>query len=438
MNVLSQLQASGALPPGRTIQHARALREELDPQVPLPVHDSIAVLNLSVKLALIVGRAAASTFPALLRERALQAIALDPFAYFELECKDAGISRDADAYLPGYSFFFVSKLSARNLPLPRIQPKPRSTLQGYPAWTSHPCLATNLTDAQWAVLAPLIPPDPRVDWLSGQPPVIIAANRWGFSRYHPGSEFNDFVILQEHDRILQRFPGLAAPPLPAPQLRRPGRPRKQPPSPRALLDAIFWKLATGHTWKDLPAGFPPARLCRDHYRRLFLSGRLYTLLLALYNHLRLEAGIAIRSLVEAGVFTTTPGQKIALSPGVPPTWENYTALLFMQLARKTYSRLQREWVRESPWHLPLPDFKGDSLLSTGALAAVRPAGVPPPKIAAKRLPPDSSVSFAPSRLGLSLRSRLPAPQASGVEGPVLSEAEGLAPNSRSAPSPQHS
>jgi hypothetical protein len=137
-----------------------------------------------------------------------------------------------------------------------------------------------------------------------------------------------------------------------------------------LLDAIFWKLATGQPWHALPLGFPPMRACRKYYHRLYLSGRLYTLLLALYNHLRSEAAIDLPGLLQAGVFTTTPAQKIALSPAAPPTWENYTALLFMQLARLAYTRLQRQHKQAHPLYPLLPDFKGTAALSTGALPII--------------------------------------------------------------------
>jgi len=354
VKALAQLHNSGALPPEQITGEARALTGRLFPMLGAARHDPLTIIKLTVQLVRMISSIAASSIPAVLLERALSEIALDPFCFFKRTFKDSGITRDAD------SFFFVSKFSARNTPLP----------------PAHPSLATNLTDEQWAVLAPLIPPDPRADWLSGQHPVIIAANRWGFSDYSPGSVFTDFEILQDHDRILQRHPALATPPPPSSRHPKRGRPPNLPASPRALLDAIFWKLATGHTWSELPGGFPPARVCRKYYRRLFLSGRLYTLLLALYNHLRLEGGVYLWELMEAGVFTTTAGQKIALAPGVPATWQNYTALLFMQLARGVYSRLQAEWKREHPLHLPLPSSKGDDALSTGELPAPRPAAIP--------------------------------------------------------------
>ena len=268
----------------------------------------------------------------------------------------------------------------------------------------YPRLATNLTDSQWAVLAPLIPPDPHLDWLIGEPTVIIAANCWGFTQYYFTGEFNDFVIMQEYHRVLQRFPALysGSPHLPSANRKGRGRPRT---SPRALLDAIFWKLATGQPWHALPSGFPPLALCRKYYRRLFLSGRLYTLLLALYNHMRLEASIDLTALMEAGVFTTTPSQKIALSPKAPPTWENYTALLFMQLARSAYSRQERQHKQSNPFYPLLSDFKGTSALSTGELpggAANHPAsseaaepGISSPLSESDHAPEVSELEFQP-------------------------------------------
>lgn len=107
----------------------------------------------------------------------------------------------------------------------------------------HPSLATNLTDQQWAVLAPSSHPIRRASG-SWAPPVLIAANRWGFTQNTPG-EFVDFVAMQEYYEVLRRFPALiASRPPPAPKKR--GLPRDFI-SPRALLDAIFWKLATGRT-----------------------------------------------------------------------------------------------------------------------------------------------------------------------------------------------
>ena len=323
--------------------------------------------------------AKSSYIPTLLCQRTLADLAHDPFGWFEADYRSWGIERDTD------SFFFVSEKSARNSLLSQFLPASSSSPQIPAFWEAAgvPAFATSLTDEQWALLAPLLPPDPYMDWLLGEPPVLIAANRWGLTRHEPG-EFSDFSALQNYHKILQRFPALLAPPRPA--AKRRGRPCSAE-SPRALLDAILWKLSTGHTWKELPDEFPSAHKCARYYRRLFLSGRLYTLLYALYLHLSREARVDIRDLLERDIFTTTPSQHIALAPGVPATWQNYTALLFMQLARDAFLRAEREKHREREYYPLTPVLRGEDSLSTGRLdlgpsAPPEPAFLPVEKSAA--------------------------------------------------------
>jgi len=286
-----------------------------------------AVLDYQVQLGLLAADVALEYYIPEIQFKQLRAIVRDPLGWILKGFHRWGITRDADSFLD------VSEKGARFSPLP----------------PDHPHLATNLTEDQWSLLQPLIPPDPYHDFVCSQPPVIIAANRWGFSRYTPGDEAADIKVMGEHDRILRRAPGLLGPPVGK-------RPRKRVYSQRALLDAIFWKLATGHTWDKLPAAFPPMRTCRKYYRRLFQSGRLYTLLLALYNHMRFELGVDPWTLYEEGYITTTPNRRIALVPGTPPTSVNYTALLFLQLARNAWTTLENDRSRELPaeYRLTLP------------------------------------------------------------------------------------
>ncbi len=186
--------------------------------------------------------------------------------------------------------------------------------------------------------------------------------------------------MQDYYRILKRYPALCVEdpprfPDPVPDTSRlssrprklgPGRPRS---SPRALLDAIFWKLATGQKWDRLPHGFPPMRTCRKYYRRLYLGGRLYTLLLALYNHMVLQTGTDPFSLLESGLITATASHCFALSPSAPATSANYTALLFLQLANTARSRLMRMVDQDHPHSRRLHhlDISGSASLSTGQL-----------------------------------------------------------------------
>jgi transposase len=338
-------------PLDRIVEEARTARRELSLPSPAAVDEFVPAFRIYLQFSNIITRAYSACIPARRLSDALSSIAHDPFGWFERGYLECGITRDADSFLP------VSEKGTYYSPLP----------------PDHPRLATNLTDSQWAVLAPLIPPDHHLDWLTGQPPVIIAASRWGFTQYHYTSGLNDSAILKKYYQVLQRFPALCTSiHSPNPKDlgmgqgwgRGPGRPRT---SPRLLLDAILWKLATAQPWQALPPAFPPMRLCRKYYRRLLRSGRVYTLLLALYNHMRTETSIDLPGLLEAGVFTTTSSQKIALSPAASPTRENYTALLFMQLARSAYSRLHRQDQQIPPICARFPDFKGASALSTGEL-----------------------------------------------------------------------
>jgi transposase len=350
---------NGAQPPHKIVPGVQKALVQLLTAEKKIKSPSIAVMQLELKLIMLSVRAKAQAIPAMLRARTLENLATDPFTYFENDYRDWGITRDAD------SFFPVSKLSARNSP----SNAPDSPLQMRSIWGGAGGgaeFATNLTDEQWAVLEPLIPPDPWLDWLTGEPPVIIAANRWNFTRYIPTGEFKDFAILQNYRQVLQRTPTLMAPAPLASTAKKRGRPCNSI-SPRALLNAIIWKLATAQNWDALPGDFPPMRLCRKYYRRLFLSGRFYTLMLALYNHMRLETDVDPWLLLQAGLFTTTPSQNIALSAQAESTWQNYTALLFMQLAREAYARLERNRKQAQPIYRILPVLKGDSKLSTGRI-----------------------------------------------------------------------
>jgi len=274
---LNQAVRAGLLSVGAVCREIHRAHSEIEVLRPASDREALAQDRLTLKLVDVFAAAIMVEAELVIKRRALENIARNPFDYFARWYQRAGISRDAD------SFFIVSEKSAQNSPLPPL----------------HPPLATNLTDKGWAVLAPLVPPEPFHEFVYGQPPLIIAANRYAFTPYTPQGEFADFVIMEEYRGLLQRTPALLAPP---PAKRR-ARSRKY--SPRALLDAILWKLATGHTWKELPDGFPPVRACQKYYRRLFRSGRFYTMLLALYNHMRLELCVDPWKLLEAGLFTTT-------------------------------------------------------------------------------------------------------------------------------------
>jgi hypothetical protein len=151
----------------------------------------------------------------------------------------------------------------------------------------------------------------------------------------------------------------------------PGRPETDP---RRLLDAIFWKLAHHARWQDIPTSLPslispevasgdlracrrhasPAPLtCRRYYRRLFLSGRLYTLYKALYHHLLAHLDLDLPSLIHQGLLFTDGRQVLCLSPQ-PDTWQTRTLRLFLQLAYQNLRCLLKEQNHgRSPRTIPL-------------------------------------------------------------------------------------
>jgi AraC family transcriptional regulator of adaptative response/methylated-DNA-[protein]-cysteine methyltransferase len=351
-------------PSDQVVQSARSARQALHQPSRSSFIAERQAIQIELKLNNILLLALAPLNAARGLHNALETLACSPIFWFEGAYLNSGISRDAD------SFFPVLKKSTQYSPVP----------------PNHPHFATNLTDSQWAVIAPLIPPDPQLDWLTGDPPIMIAANRWGFTRYLYTGEFQDIVIMEKYHKIIQRCPGLSISPLQPERVstrveklgrivRGRGRPRT---SPRALLNAIIWKMATGHTWDSIPPGFPPARMCGNYYRRLYLSGRWVTLILALYNHFCKEASADLVSFLENGVFTTTPAQRIALAPQVAPTWENCTALLFMQLARSAWSNCHRDYKQANPLFPLHPVFKDTDPLTTG-LPPGQPLPHPPSK-----------------------------------------------------------
>lgn len=265
------------------------------------------------------------------QREAMFCMARMPLEYLKKSLQDSAIDRDAD------SFYFVNRMGR----------------QARPDWGAlppgHPILATNLTDAQWHLLQPLIPPDPVLDWLLGTPPMMIAANRWKFTFYLHDDEFSDQYILSEYLQTLKRFPALLSVPYVPPRVKKRG-PKKHEYHPRALLDGILWKIGTGMGWDDLPTGFPPARRCREYYRRLFCSGRWYSLLHTLYNHF-IEHEVYLELLHGRGFFTCTYAQTIGLAKNVEVSWQAHTALLFMQIARGVYMRDFRiNWDQQLfPW-----------------------------------------------------------------------------------------
>ena len=175
--------------------------------------------------------------------------------------------------------------------------------------------------------------------------------------------------------------------------RRSSLKRGRPPaSPRPLLEAIFWRAAHHARWQDLPSGSPPMLTCRRYYRRLFLSGRLFTIYKALYQDFLARSGADLAAFVQQGYFAVS-SRRIVLAPGLPDSWQIRTAYLFMQMSQQNLGRLQRTSARECyPPRRFRPPFASDYLppaFLTRLVSAGPGTGTPPPLAPRAEIPPAS-------------------------------------------------
>src|SRR3954454_11170888 len=110
--------------------------------------------------------------------------------------------------------------------------------------------SSSMTDAQWALLEPLLPPPGN------------AGGRGGRSEKHPRPRGLDGVFL--------------------PVRGRSGR--------RGVLDAIFYLVRGGIAWAALPAEFPPAKTVYGIFRRWTAAGAWARMHDALRDRARIRAG----------------------------------------------------------------------------------------------------------------------------------------------------
>lgn len=150
-----------------------------------------------------------------------------------------------------------------------------------------------LTDAQWAVIAPLFPKPPR------------ATPR--------------------------------------------GRPRRPD---REVLNGVLWILRTGARWQDLPPRFPPYQTCHRRFQQWARDGTLKQVLEALAEHLRATGQIDLRECFIDGTFV--PAKKGAL-PWVPQSgakvrrsWQWQTALVFLSPSTQRLLRRMKSLLLKRP------------------------------------------------------------------------------------------
>lgn len=119
---------------------------------------------------------------------------------------------------------------------------------------------------------------------------------------------------------------------------RAGRPYRDA---REVLNAVLWVLRTGAPWVDLPRRYPPYQTCHRRFQRWVQRGVLTKILAALRRDLETRGGIEdVEGFIDG---TYVPAKKGGPASGaaVPAmqrrSWQSQTAMVFHSL-----SLLQRD------------------------------------------------------------------------------------------------
>jgi len=125
---------------------------------------------------------------------------------------------------------------------------------------------------------------------------------------------------------------ILAPLLPPPRVRRDrrGRPWRDP---RDVLNGILWILRTGAPWKDLPDRYPSYQTCHRRFQRWVRAGTLRHVLQALAADLHARGGLDLSETFIDGSFASAKkkGSTSAKPSGAkgPRSWPLQTALVFL-------------------------------------------------------------------------------------------------------------
>jgi transposase len=112
--------------------------------------------------------------------------------------------------------------------------------------------------------------------------------------------------------------------------------RGRPPiSERAVLDGIFWKIITACAWYHLPSEYPSWQTCYRRYSKWRNNGLLHEILNALYLDLCDRGGLDLQRDLHDGPIKVTGSlghPKFEVAPSFQDTWQFMTAMIFLRLA----------------------------------------------------------------------------------------------------------
>ena len=144
---------------------------------------------------------------------------------------------------------------------------------------------------------------------------------------------------------------LIAPLIPSPPRRPDGRGRPWRAN-REVLNGILWILRSGARWQDLPERFPPYQTCHRRFQQWVQAGVLRSVLEALAEDLRTRGELDLSECFIDATFIVAKKKDgtWARPSGVKgrSSWQWQTAMVF--LSPSTRPLLPR---MKSPWSTPL-------------------------------------------------------------------------------------
>ena len=125
---------------------------------------------------------------------------------------------------------------------------------------------------------------------------------------------------------------ILAPLLPPPRVRKDGRGRPWR-DPRDVLDGILWVLRTGAPWKDLPDRYPSYQTCHRRFQKWVQDGTLRGVLEALAKDLRERGGLdPTEAFIDGSFAGVKKGAPMLAKPSGERerrSWRSQTALVFL-------------------------------------------------------------------------------------------------------------
>jgi len=104
---------------------------------------------------------------------------------------------------------------------------------------------------------------------------------------------------------------------------------------RAVLNGILWKLRNGAPWYDLPPSYPSHQTCYRRYRQWERSGVFKEVLDCLYQDLHQRGGLDLHRFLQNGDFEFVRRGRVwsfEIAPHIENTWQFFTAMIFISLS----------------------------------------------------------------------------------------------------------